>query len=133
MKANRRNFLKQITAGSIGLGFIHNPHAEETILETAEILSRRVDKKQYFNMCGYRAPKLDIVRVGFIGIGNRGYSNLQQMTFLEGVRIEAICDIVPFRIDDVQNLLKKRGLPEAKVYTGSEDAWKRVCAYPSMP
>ncbi len=77
MKANRRNFLKQITAGSIGLGFIHNPHAEETILETAEILSRRVDKKQYFNMCGYRAPKLDIVRVGFIGIGNRGYSNLQ--------------------------------------------------------
>lgn len=132
MKANRRNFLKQITAGSIGLGFIHNLHAEETILETAEILSRRVDKKQYFNMCGYRAPKLDIVRVGFIGIGNRGYSNLNQMTFLEGVQIKAICDIVPFRIDDVQQLLRKRGLPEAKVYTGSDDAWKRVCENPDI-
>ncbi len=79
-----------------------------------------------FNMCGYRAPKLDIVRLGFIGIGNRGYSNLNHMTFLEGVQIKAVCDIVQFRIDSVQQLLRKRGgLPEAQVYTGSEDAWKK--------
>lgn len=77
-------------------------------------------------MCGYRAPKLDIVRLGFIGIGNRGYSNLNHMTFLEGVQIKAVCDIVQFRIDSVQQLLRKRGgLPEAQVYTGSEDAWKK--------
>lgn len=132
MKANRRNFLKQITAGSIGLGFIHDLRAEETISETAEILSGKADKKQYFNMCGYRAPKLDIVRVGFIGIGNRGYSNLHQMTFLEGVQIKAVCDIVQFRIENVQQLLRKRGLPEAQVYTGSEDAWKRVCENPDI-
>ncbi|MPN28761.1 Glycosyl hydrolase family 109 protein 1 [bioreactor metagenome] len=81
-------------------------------------------------MCGYRAPKLDIVRVGFIGIGNRGYANLNQMTFLEGVQIKAVCDIVPFRIDNVQQLLRKQGLPEVQVYTGREDAKKRLVYSP---
>ncbi len=132
MNENRRNFLKQITAGSIGLGFIPGLHAENSFSGKSENLSNRTGKRQHFNMCGYRAPKLDIVRVGFIGIGNRGYANLNQMTFLEGVQIKAICDIVPFRIDDVQQLLRKRGLPEAKVYTGGEDAWKRVCENPDI-
>lgn len=83
-------------------------------------------------MCGYRAPKLDIVRVGFIGIGNRGYGNLNQMTFLDGVQIAAICDIVQFRIENAQQLLRKRELPEARVSTGSKDAWKRVCEDPDI-
>ncbi len=111
----------------MGLGFIPGLRAEKSISDKFEFLSNGTGRKQHFNMCGFRAPKLDIVRVGFIGIGNRGYSNLNQMTFLEGVQIKAICDIVPFRIDNVQQLLRRQGIPEAQVYTGSEEAWKKVC------
>jgi len=132
MNSNRRHFIKQITAGGIGLGFIPGLHAEGSISDKFEVLSKGTGRKQYFNMCCYRAPKLDIVRVGFIGIGNRGYSNLNQMTFLDGVQIKAVCDIVQFRIDNVQQLLVKQGLPEAQVYTGSEDAWRRVCENPDI-
>ena len=132
MKTNRRHFFKQITAGGIGFCFIPGLHAEGSISDKFEVLSKGTGRKQYFNMCGYRAPKLDIVRVGFIGIGNRGYSNLNQMTFLDGVQIKAVCDIVQFRIDNVQQLLVKQGLPEAQVYAGSEDAWKRVCENPDI-
>jgi hypothetical protein len=52
------------------------------------------------------------------------------MTFLEGVEIKAICDIVRFRIDETTQLFKERGLPGPRVYTGSGDAWKRVCEDP---
>jgi len=132
MKTNRRHFIKQITAGGIGFGFIPGLHAENSVSDKLENISSGMGGRQYFNMCGYRAPKLDIVRVGFIGIGNRGYSNLNQMTFLEGVQIKAVCDIVQFRIDNVQQLLRKQGLPETQVYTGSEDAWRRVCENPDI-
>jgi hypothetical protein len=28
--------------------------------------------KQSFNMCGYAAPKMDVVRIGIVGLGMRG-------------------------------------------------------------
>lgn len=127
MEQSRRNFLKKVTIGGVGLSYISNVHAEESIFMPTEKKTRKRVDKQFFNMCGYRAPKLDTVRVGFIGIGNRGYSNLNQMTFLEGVQIKAICDIVQFRIDEAQQLLTKKNLPKAQVFTGSNDAWKGVC------
>lgn len=132
MKGNSRNFLKQITVGTIAIGFIPTSHGEKSISAKIENLSNETDGEQYFNMCGYRAPKLETVRVGFIGIGNRGYSNLNQMTYLEGVEIKAICDIVQFRIDEVQQLLIKRNLPKVQVYTGSDEEWKKVCEHPDI-
>lgn len=131
MKENRRNFLKQVTLGSIGLGLNYSLHAEESP-DRSKNLSDIGKGKQHFNMCGYQAPKLDTVRVGFIGIGNRGYANLNQMTYLEGVHIKAICDIVQYRIDDAQRLLIKKGIQEAQVYTGNIDAWKKVCEDPDI-
>ena len=43
-------------------------------------------------MCGYAAPKLDTVRVGFVGIGDRGSGAVKRMTFIEGVEVTALCD-----------------------------------------
>ena len=34
--------------------------------------------KQQFNMAGYAAPKLSTVRVGIIGMGNRGPGHMSQ-------------------------------------------------------
>jgi len=50
------------------------------------------EHNQFFNMCGYAAPKLEKVRVGFIGLGSRGPVNLDSMAYLEGVEITALCD-----------------------------------------
>lgn len=133
MKENRRNFLKRIAIGSIGLSVIPDLKAGETTLNNIKVISgQKVGSEQVNNMCGYRAPKLKTVRVGFVGIGNRGYSNLNQMTFLEDVEIKAVCDITQFRIDEVQLLLQKKGLPKAKVYTGSKDAWRDLCENPDI-
>lgn len=111
-----------MAAGAVGLGFISEKEAKEP-------QKKKIERKpsQIFNMSDYRAPKIDTLRVGFVGVGNRGYSNLNQMTYLEGVEIKAICDLAAFRIDEVQQLLSKRKLPPAKVYSGGADAWKDLC------
>lgn len=128
MKENRRNFLKQIAIGSIGLTLAPGLRANEAASKDITIVSgKKTKSNQNNNMSGYRAPKLKTVRVGFVGVGNRGYSNLSQMTLLDGVEIKAICDIAQFRVDEAQQLLIKKGLPKAIVYTGNDDAWREMC------
>ena len=43
-----------------------------------------------FNMSGFAAPKLDKVRVGFVGVGARGSGAVQRMSYIDGVEIPNI-------------------------------------------
>lgn len=71
MKSKRRDFLK--LTGLAGAGIL-------TGQRTPAVGGIRVNGdnqpethyKQKFNMSGYAAPKLDKVRIGFIGLGQRG-------------------------------------------------------------
>lgn len=72
-------------------------------------------------------PKMDTVRVGFIGLGMRGPGAVQRFTHIPGTKIVALCDIRPERVAHSQEVLKNAGLPEAASYSGSEDAWKQLC------
>jgi len=73
------------------------------------------------------APKLDTVRVGFIGLGMRGPGAVERYTHLEGAKIVALCDIHPDRVEKCQEILKKAGLPEAAGYSGDTVVWKQLC------
>ena len=73
------------------------------------------------------APKLDTVRVGFIGLGMRGPEAVKRFTHIPGTKIVALCDLLPDRVAQSQAMLKEAGLPEAASYSGSEDAWKQLC------
>lgn len=73
------------------------------------------------------APKLDTVRVGFIGLGMRGPGAVARFTHIPGTKVVALCDLLPERVNACQEILKKAGLPEAAAYSGSEDAWKQLC------
>lgn len=72
-------------------------------------------------------PKMDTVRVGFIGLGMRGPGAVKRFTHIPGTKIVALCDIRPERVTHSQEILKNAGLPEAASYSGSEDAWKQLC------
>jgi len=82
--------------------------------------------KSSFNMCGYAAPKIEKVRIGFVGLGHRGPAAVNRISFIDGVEIKALCDKVPGRVDAAQKILSGKGLPAAKAYTG-EDGWKAMC------
>lgn len=72
-------------------------------------------------------PKLETVRIGIIGLGMRGPGAVERFTKIPGTQIVALCDVLPERVEKTQEILVKAGLPEATAYSGSEDAWKKLC------
>lgn len=78
------------------------------------------------SMLGFAAEPIDTVRVGIIGLGERGMGPLKRMSFIEGVKIVAICDLHQKNIDKGQARLAKYGMPRADEYVG-EETWKQVC------
>jgi predicted dehydrogenase len=130
MSNNRRDFIKKITLGS---GLIATGLSTAcSISDKENSILKRKNYYQKFNMCGYRAPKLEKVRVGFIGLGMRGPGAVARISHIEGVEIAALCDKYSDRVDTTQKILTERGLPKAKSYSGSEEAWKKLCEDPDI-
>ncbi|WP_270087779.1 Gfo/Idh/MocA family protein [Sphingobacterium sp. SYP-B4668] len=123
MSTKRRDFLKAAGLTSLGiLGgglMVRADHVSDSI-ETTRIQSGR----QKFNMCGYRAPKIDKVRIGFIGVGNRGSGAVYRMNHIDGVEIKAIADI---RRNVAEKSLKNVSGPAPTIYADKEDEWKKLC------
>lgn len=59
---------------------------------------------------------LSHVRLGIIGLGQRGLRTIQRYRYIEGATIVALSDIHPERIREAQALLGSLGCPEAKGY-----------------
>ncbi len=133
MKSNRRNFFK--LSGLAGVGLVSASvlpscgpsNVKNTVSNLDNIREQAIKQRtQKFNMCGFAAPKLDVVRVGFIGLGNRGPSHLSNVSLLEGVEIKALCDIVPEKADKAKKSIEGSGF-NPEIYTGGAEAWKRLC------
>ena len=78
------------------------------------------------SMLGFAAEPIDTVRIGVIGMGMRGKGPLKRMSFIDGVKIVAICDLHQENLDKAQERLKKYHSPRADEYIG-EEAWKEMC------
>lgn len=123
MKNKRRDFLK--LSGLAGVGMISG------ILGPGQANGMNMNpfpqtRQQRFNMHGYAAPKLETVRVGFIGVGSRGSGTLERFARVEGVDIKAVSDIVTERVSAGIGSVESYGHgPEA--YSDSEDSWKKLC------
>lgn len=79
------------------------------------------------DVIGLTAEPIDTVRIGFVGLGMRGSSAVRRYTHVPGVKIVALCDVEPDRVEASQNDLKQRGFPEAACYSGSVEAYKEMC------
>ncbi|MBD0352895.1 MAG: Gfo/Idh/MocA family oxidoreductase [Flavisolibacter sp.] len=132
MKSNRRNFLKLSGLTGIGIASSHIVKAfgSEDGNQSKTLLSKSDPR---FNMCGYAAPKLETVRIGFIGLGNRGPGAVMRTSKIEGVEIKALCDIRPEKANGAKKkLLESTKAFNPEVYTGGENEWKKVCERPDI-
>lgn len=77
-------------------------------------------------MTGFAAPKLDRVRVGFIGVGARGGGHLSQMMTLDGVDVTAICDNHPPTLAKAIEKVVKKGLPKPAEFGNGDEDYKRM-------
>ncbi len=108
--------------------------AAATFTAGAEVIKTTVPERPAgaTDMVGFAADPIDIVRVGFIGLGMRGPSAVERFVHIPGAKVTALCDVEPDRVAKSQEILTKAGLPAAAGYTGSEDAWKQLCESPDV-
>lgn len=78
------------------------------------------------NVLHLAVDPIPTVRIGFIGVGNRGGAALRRYIHMEGVEIKAICDLKEERVKQGQSTIKGKNLPPADEYVG-EETWKKVC------
>lgn len=120
---DRRNFLKGAaqTAALVGSATVIGGCAKDNA-------QNQFPKAQGATVMGLAVPKMDVVRVGFIGVGQRGKGHVKHYCHLEGVEIKAICDSDTRVIDRSVNYVVEQGFAKPDVYTGSEYAYREMLA-----
>lgn len=83
------------------------------------------------NVLNLVTPKLQTVRVAFVGLGMRGPGAVERFTYIPGVQIVALCDYEAKRAEGCQQYLRKAGLPPADIYSG-EKGYEELCKRPDI-
>jgi len=117
---NRRKFIKTTTMSAAALV------AAKTLVSCTEDNTQPVSKGQY--MGGFSAPKFDIIRTAFIGVGARGSGHLRSLASLEGVEIVAISDLYEDNCISKSKIASEIGKGERHKniaqYWGAENKWE---------
>ena len=83
------------------------------------------------DMLQFAADPIADVGIGIVGLGMRGSSAVQRLTFVPGCHIAAVCDVEPDRAEKARQNLAVKG-PSVHVYSGAEDSYKALCEDPSV-
>ena len=78
------------------------------------------------SVIGLTVPKMEVVRVGFVGLGMRGPGAVERFTYIPGTQIVALCDYEKERAEKCQKYLEKASLPKAAIYSG-EKGYEELC------
>ncbi|MDQ3170862.1 MAG: Gfo/Idh/MocA family oxidoreductase [Acidobacteriota bacterium] len=111
----RRDFLKT-TAGTVMAGA-----AAQAFGDAPEAQSARAP--------GFlAAPPMELVRVGYVGIGGMGSAHVENLLKIPGCRITAVCDVNPERTAWATKAITAAGHPAPAVYTRGPRDFERLCA-----
>jgi predicted homoserine dehydrogenase-like protein len=77
------------------------------------------------NVLGLTTEPLPVVRVGIVGLGERGMKAVRRFCDIDHACVTAVCDVSPQRADEASQLLGSLG-QSANVVAGV-DAYKDLC------
>ncbi len=128
-KQNRRDFIKlsALSAGFLGLS-AKKALARDEIHEKLDALTAAPEATGD-SVMGLRHAPIEQVRIGIIGVGNRGYGHVKTINALQPkAKIVAICDARESRAKRaLERLHTLNGKKEkVKLYYGNEDVWKEM-------
>jgi predicted dehydrogenase len=121
MKTIRRDFLK-------GLSYA----GAATLLQGAGCQTAGAPEVNKRSVMGLRAPALDEVRVGFIGLGHRGPSAVKRLCRIPKAKVVAVCDVYEDRAAKGAASVVAEGHAKPERVFGSEQAFKKVCERPDV-
>ena len=64
------------------------------------------------------------IRIGFIGLGSRGYGLLEMAVLPQGEQVVAVCDVYEDRVQKGAELVEKSGQAKPAAYTDYMDVIK---------
>lgn len=73
------------------------------------------------------APSDKPVRLGFVGVGNRGSYHVDCALGIEGVEVVAVCDIYDKALYRAKRWVEEAGQPSPRLYANSKTAFKELC------
>ena len=114
MTLNRRHFLKTASLAAASL-------ASSSFAASSSLIP--APPAQGKSVMGLVAAKMETVRVGFIGVGQRGSGHVKHFCHLEGVEIKAICDVDAEVLDKSIAFVSEQELATPARYTGSDKAY----------
>lgn len=68
----------------------------------------------------------NVVRIGLIGLGQRGLATLSRYAVIQGARITALGDLSSAAVEHARQLLSNQGNRHVKGYMG-ESQWRQLC------
>jgi hypothetical protein len=75
----------------------------------------------------FRAPPIDPVRIGFVGVGGMGTVHVENLVRIAGARITAVCDIVEAHAARAAKIVQGAGQPVPTLYTRGPTDFVRMC------
>ena len=79
------------------------------------------------NVIGLTVPAMDTVRIGIVGLGMRGSGAVSRLSYVPGVKINAICDLRPEAVEASLGILAQREFPVPATYSGDEYSYRELC------
>jgi predicted dehydrogenase len=76
----------------------------------------------------FAADPMDVVRIGFVGVGLQGGSHVRNFLAIDGVEIVAIGDVNAARAEEVAGWVEADGRRRPALYTRGERDFERMCA-----
>lgn len=119
---NRRNFIKKtaLSGAALAIGTTGDGCTPELNVPTRETGS------QY--MGDFAAPKLDKIRIAFIGVGARGKGHARFLAKLEGTEVVAISDLYEDNVKKTAEYVLEKAdgqrHQDIKFYFGDENKWR---------
>ncbi|MDB4889548.1 MAG: hypothetical protein JWL61_1403, partial [Gemmatimonadetes bacterium] len=118
---SRRDLIKTIAVAGAGMGLAHLGLPGGAGAEPVRLVHEEPRPTAAATMMGVKFEPRDIVRIAIVGTGLRGRSTLNELLGVGNVKITALCDIVPDKVEKAKAEMKKAGHDyEPAVYTGGE-------------
>ena len=116
----RRGFLKSTLAVGAAAGL--SSGAAQPAAKTTQP-SRAHGARSVMNLV---VPPMETVRVGLIGVGERGTGFVGHFANIDGARVTAICDTQERVLDRAARIMEELGEPAPALYTGDDYAYRKL-------
>jgi len=113
---NRRSFIKSVAAITAVAGTTGCTSTSQN----------NTTLSQGKSTMGLVVPKMDVVRIGFIGVGERGVGHVKHYCHIDGVEIKAICDTDPKVLERAVNIVTSKGFAKPDSYGKSEHSYREM-------